>query len=61
MEKKEKKAIKRLPLIQVPVEKDFLKDFDELRILEGKPSRVALARKIIQQHLKESLPKYKTV
>ncbi|MBX3045179.1 MAG: hypothetical protein KIT33_15815 [Candidatus Kapabacteria bacterium] len=55
-----KKSIKRLPLIQVPVEKNFLDDFDELREYEGKPSRVALARKIIMQHLKDALPKYRT-
>jgi metal-responsive CopG/Arc/MetJ family transcriptional regulator len=45
---------KRLPLIQVPVDSKILEDFDRLRVAEGKPSRVALARKIIMQHLKKN-------
>lgn len=45
---------KRLPLIQVPIEPKFLEEFDKLRIAEGNPSRIALARKIIMQHLKSN-------
>ena len=45
---------KRLPLIQIPVEEHVLEEFEKLRVAEGKPSRIALARKILLQYLKKN-------